>query len=351
MSRKPLLAIAAVIVMVALLVWWRTRSPSTTTTPAIVSSQGEPPPSHRPAPARQALEPAAPASESERGEQEGEARDLVSYLRERFAATIDNPYVQMRVLDKLIRHYKKLDPAGWRERVLQALAEAFPGRAAELAERLQERLDYQDWMESERDRLRGLEPAERQAAIDQARERIFGDDIAEAIWAGEREQRAVASALSAIDTSVDTSVADKLQMYRQSLDDIHDGDASGYLGANAQQAMDRFLDVASVQRDLSDMDPDRRRQSLRDIRAGMGLDAAALTRWDALDRKRDERWARGKRYMEERAALLQRHQGTELESQLVALRKRYFADQAELIAQEEAGGLLRYDQPRRWGRN
>lgn len=329
-------------------VWFLTRESSTPVTVSVDSERIAPVTSTA---QRPPLVRAVPNSESERDTPAVRTNDLVSHLRARYADTIDNPYTQMQVLDKLIRHYQKIDPDNWYARVLQTLDDAFPEHKTALAKRLDQRLEYQTWMEAERDRLHRLEPQQRQNTIWEARHRIFGSDIADAIWAGDIEQRAVANALQTIGTSVDTSIADKLQMYRQALDDVHDGDASGYLAANAQQAMDSFLDVASVQRDLSTMAPEERRQRLRDIRASMGLDAAALTRWEQLDRKRDERWALGKQYMKERAALQETYQGATLKAQLKGLRTRYFAAQADLIAQEEAAGLFRYNRPRRWGRN
>jgi hypothetical protein len=115
--------------------------------------------------------------------------------------------------------------------------------------------------------------------------------------------------------------------------------------------MNRFLSLESVQAELDGMSPEARAQSLREVRKGMGLDDAALARWDALDKERDARWEAGAKYMLEREALSQKYAGDELARRLAALRARYFGDEAEVIAAEEESGLYRFARPRRWGQN
>jgi hypothetical protein len=66
---------------------------------------------------------------------------------------------------------------------------------------------------------------------------------------------------------------------------------------------------------------------------------------------RDTRWEVGSQYMSEREALAQQYSGTELETRLMELRSRYFTEEAEVIAEEEASGFFRFTRPRQWGRN
>jgi hypothetical protein len=106
-----------------------------------------------------------------------------------------------------------------------------------------------------------------------------------------------------------------------------------------------------VQQDLAALAPAERSAALRDVRKGLGLDEAALGRWDTLDRERDRRWAVGQEYMAARAALVKQHAGEALEAQLQELRARYFGTEAATIADEEASGFFRFAGPRKYGLN
>ncbi len=115
--------------------------------------------------------------------------------------------------------------------------------------------------------------------------------------------------------------------------------------------MNRFLDLGSVQKDLGAMAPEQRAESLRTIRQEMGLDEEALKRWEELDQRRDVRWEMGSQYMSEREALAREYSGPELEAKLKELRARYFTEEADILAEEEASGFFRFTRPRRWGRD
>lgn len=277
--------------------------------------------------------------------------EVTAYLQERYGKKIENPYIQMKMLEELIRLYQRQYPDRWQEMVLDILRAAFPERYEELALRLQRRLEYEAWMEENRQRLQGLSAEERHAALWEARNRIFGAEDAETIWASELRSQALADALSTIDGQEGASVSDRLTMYKQALKDIHADDFDSHMERNRHAVMNRFLGLASVQQALSSMSPEERARSLRDIRQGMGLDEAALARWDDLDRERDARWDSGRKYMEERSALTKSYAGEELEQELTELRSRYFGVEADVIAQEEASGFFRFDRPRRWGQD
>jgi hypothetical protein len=106
--------------------------------------------------------------------------------------------------------------------------------------------------------------------------------------------------------------------------------------AHQQELMNHFLDLGSVQKELGTLPPEQRAESLRSIRKDMGLDDEALARWDELDKVRDTRWEVGSQYMSEREALAQQYSGPELETRLMELRSRYFADEAETVGAQRA---------------
>jgi hypothetical protein len=257
----------------------------------------------------------------------------------------------MRLLEQLMRYFQQRNPTGWEADLVALLRRAFPEQAELLAQRLHQRVEYGRWMEEHQKELRGKPEAERRAAVWEERKRLFGQDVAEQLWAGELRSAAVSDALVAIDALPQASVGERLERYQKSLAQTYGAESTEYTQAHQQELMNRFLDLGSVQRDLGAMSPGERARSLREIRQGMGLDEAALERWKELDLRRDARWELGERYMAERATLTQQASGPELDAQLAALRARYFPDEAETMAEEEASGFFRFGQPRQWGRN
>jgi hypothetical protein len=276
--------------------------------------------------------------------------ELVAYLRARFGKHIDNPYVQIQMLEKLMRHFQEKNPSGWQAELLAAVRAAFPERYAEIAANLQHRLDYEAWLSKNEARLRGLGDRERREAIWEERKRLFGA-AADDIWSSERKNQAVTDALAAIDARPDATVADRLAQYKESLLETHEENTDAFLQNHRQDTLNRFLGLDSVQRELASLSPAARAAALRDVRKGLGLDESALGRWDTLDQERDRRWEIGRTYMAERAALAKEYSGDALEAHLQELRARYFGAEATTIADEEAAGFFRFDRPRRYGLN
>ncbi|MDI3285792.1 hypothetical protein [Polyangium sp. 15x6] len=277
--------------------------------------------------------------------------ELVAQLRSRYGANIRSPYVQIKLIEALVRHFQKQDPLHWREALLAAVRAAFPDRYDEIAKNLDNRLAYERWINENRARLDGLDPEERRAAIREERNRLFGEEAADEIWASEQKNQAVADTLKEIDGLPGKGLGDKLTTYTERLEEIYEEQYDTYLENHRHEVMNRFLSLESVQAELDAMSAAARAESLREIRKGMGLDDAALARWDTLDHDRDARWENGKKYMAERKALTEAYSGKVLEQKLAELRRRYFGDEAEVIAAEEESGFFRFDRPRRWGQN
>ncbi|HEX5751212.1 MAG TPA: hypothetical protein VFZ09_33625 [Archangium sp.] len=294
-----------------------------------------------------------PLSEEQQREDglERPEKDIVSYLRSRYGARIRDPHTQMRMLEQLMRHFQKLNPTGWEADLLAVLKQAFPELYDELVQRLRQRLDYESWVKEHHAELKDKPEAERRAAIWEERNRLFGKDVAEKIWAAELRNTAVADALKSIDALPGASVSDRMAQYKQSLEKTYGEKSQAYVQAHQQELMNHFLDLGSVQKDLAAMQPEQRAKNLRTIRQEMGLDEQALQRWEELDRARDARWELGSQYMSEREALAQQYSGPELEARLTELRARYFADEAQTVAEEEQSGFFRFTRPRQWGRN
>lgn len=277
--------------------------------------------------------------------------ELVAFLRARYGKHIANRYAQIQMIEKLMRHFQAKNPAGWQAELLAAVRAAFPERYDEIAANLQHRLDYEAWIKSNNDRLRGLGERERRAALWEERKRLFGEEAAGEIWASERKNQAITDALAAIDERPDAKLGDRLAQYKESILETHQENADTFLQNHRQEALNRFLGLDSVQRELSSLSAADRSAALHDVRKGLGLDDAALGRWDTLDGERDRRWELGQAYMAERAALSKQYAGDALESRLQELRARYFGAEAGTIADEEAAGFFRFTVARKYGLN
>lgn len=301
--------------------------------------------------AASATAPAGAPSPAAEDADDAELEALVTAMRERYGARLDEPSVQMRMLEDLMRYFQKRSPDRWREELLAFLKKAFPERYEELAALLRNREDYEKWVKDNDAYLRGLGEKERHAAVWDARNRLFGKDVAERLWAAELKNQALADTLRSLDALEGATVTQKLSTYKQRLKEVHGVAADAYLARHQQELMNRFLDLSSIQHDLTRMVPEERSRNLRAIRKEMGLDEEALNRWDSLDQTRDTRWDAGARYMAERATLAKELSGEALETRLQEVRARYFGTEADIIAQEEAGGFFRFERPRVWGRN
>jgi hypothetical protein len=285
------------------------------------------------------------------GNPDQELEELGTFMRERFGAKLKEPYIQIKMLEDLMRFFQKRYPDRWQEELLAFLKKTFPEMYDELAAMLRNRVDYEKWVRDNDSYLRGLTDQQRRTAMWDARNRLFGKENAERIWASELKNQALSDSLAAIDAKQDANVTQKLGTYKQRLHDIYGEQSEVYLERHRQETMNRFLDLPSVQKDLTAMAPQERSQNLRTIRKELGLDEEALKRWDDLDKTRDSRWDAGTKYMAEREALAKQLSGPALEAKLQELRARYFGTEAEVIAQEEAGGFFRFERPRQWGRN
>jgi len=293
----------------------------------------------------------APAAPVLSGDPDKELEELATFMRNRFGAKLKEPYVQIKMLEDLMRFFQKRSPDRWQEELLAFLKKAFPEMYDELAGMLRNRVDYEKWVRDNDSYLRGLGDKERRTAMWDARNRLFGKENAERIWASELKNQALADTLASLEAKQDANVAQKLSTYKQRLHEIYGEQTEAYLERHQQETMNRFLDLPSVQKDLTAMAPQERSQNLRTIRKEMGLDEEALQRWDELDKTRDTRWDAGTKYMAEREALTKQLSGPALETKLQELRARYFGTEAEIIGQEEASGFFRFERQRQWGRN
>lgn len=276
-------------------------------------------------------------------------REFLKELRAKFAPHLADKHARIKAIEQIVAYLQQHYPGDWRERV-RAFLEAFaPELLAELTAYFEGLMRLNEWLATHRAALMQMPPEERRAALWAARREAFGAD-AEAIYAGEVRSERIADALKAIDTATGQSTDEKLAALLDTVNQAWGEQAPLFLESRGTELMNRFLDVPSVQEDLRSQPPEARRDTLRRIREGMGMDAAALTRWDELDRTRDQAWDAGQQYRLQRDAILAQYQGAERERRLAQLQDQLFGAEAQAIREEEAAGFFRFDRPRRIGR-
>ncbi|MEJ5362386.1 MAG: hypothetical protein WHV26_10025 [Spirochaetota bacterium] len=274
-------------------------------------------------------------------------QDVVQYFREKYGKTIHHKHTQVMLVEKLMDYLMKMYPDDWVVYLYAMLREIFPGMENEIFDTFEKLHKYNKWLEENKNDLAQLSSKDKRTALWEKRYEIFGQD-AEEVWEAEKRIEPIYNALDTIREG-NMPFNEKLSLYKQSIQEAYKINTDTFMARKQQELMNSFLDVESVQKDLGNMTPQERKESLKEVRKAMGLDSAALQRWEELDTVRDQRWDAGMQYMQQRAELEKKYKGAELEKQLDSLRIKYFGNEAETIKNEEESGYFRYSQPRKYG--
>lgn len=265
----------------------------------------------------------------------------LALIREKWGKNIHRGYIQIKMIEDLMRLCQKEQPNDWVACVNELAGAAFPKLANKLFDQLSSLVKYNDWLTRNKDRLDKMSRADRQKALAEARTSLFGDENAKDIFAAEIKATTMQNALEEIRDAKGKDINAKLSYFKNVLNETYGAEAKAYLERHQQEITNSLLQ--SVQADLKGMSPTQQRHALRTVRSEMGMDNAALERWESLDRERETRWAQGKTYLTER----QKVSGDP--AALNELRKKYFGAEAETIAQEETEGYYRYAGEQRIG--
>jgi hypothetical protein len=274
---------------------------------------------------------------------------VIEELRARFATRMESPHARIKLLEQLLSYLMSRYPEDWQQRLGVFLRSLFPQQALGLESEFHKLMQHNEWLRTHRQELLQLPLAERRQQLWDARRAAFGAD-AELIWAAERKNEIVQDTLLQLEDAGHLTVEEKFSRYLASVEQAYGEQSAGLVQQRQTELMHRFLNVDSVQTDLQAQTAEQRQASLRAMRSAMGMDAAALERWSAVDRERDQAWERGQNYERERARIFAEYQGRERERRLAELRKDIFAEHAQLIAEEEDAGFYRYQGTRRIGR-
>jgi hypothetical protein len=276
-------------------------------------------------------------------------KTIILQLRKKYGAHLAGIPLQLEVIANLRDLLQKLYPQDWQQRLLRILAAAFPQQAADLLGVYARLLAYEEWLEKLLPQMQFDSAEARSRTVWAKRVELFGE-AAYQIWASELREQKLKETMKAISASP-APFPEKSRAYIEALRATYGDRIVGPDAPHLTQNMARFLTLEGVQKDLKSVPVEERRQRLREFRKDMGLDDAALKRWDELDVERDTARTAGTTYMAERAKLEAAYKGAELESQLHALQDRLFGAEATFIRNEEASGHYRFDTPQTLGVN
>jgi len=272
----------------------------------------------------------------------------IKFLKGQYGAKIDNPYWQIKMIDQLMGLMKKEFPLSWESELIKLFHEVFPEYAEALTKKLYAHIEYIAWIDSLKNDLTFENRDDRRQALWDKRLELFGDEAYE-IWEAALKQDKFDAQMESLAQSTD-SFNEKTEQYLNSMKEV--------FGENVLQAghktqiINHLLTLENVQNDLRSMSAEERRVQLRNYRESMGLDDAALTRWDSLDQKRDLMRETGTLYMEERNRLAQTYEGDALSDKVKALQLDAFGEtEAKAIYNEEQSGYYRYNSLQKFGFN
>jgi hypothetical protein len=279
---------------------------------------------------------------------------LVKELKEYYGSTISKKSTQA-ILLKVRDYIYSLFPEDGEARFYNILKRAFPDLADEIIATLEKLDEYNRWEKENNVLLSEMNELERKGTIWEKRKEIFGDE-AEEIWsdeifAYEERKQNMKETIRLLDESYDTTIDEKLDIYISALHETYENSPEAYFLENKGLLAKVFFGIDSVQKELKQMNADRRQTEINEIRREMGFTQEQIERHEEIDAYRNSRWEKGLKYMEERDAITKEFEGPELEEKLKTLREKYFKHEAKTIELEENDNFFRYKRPRVYGRN
>lgn len=278
---------------------------------------------------------------------------LANQLLEKFGARIDEVAIQARLFG-IRKEVLKKYPANGLPYFNRAIQQAFPEQAAGILDLMAKLEAYNEWLITENRTLIELSPLELHGVIWNKRRELFADQ-ADLIWADERselarKQQEVQSILAELDEAGHLGLNEMLYQLRTSLSETFEGPYQ-HLVDDSSMVTKVFFSLESVQRQLQRLPPVERQDRIDEVRRRLGYSESQIDRLRQRDRKKNDRWEKGRAYMAEREKLLMESDSHVREQALDKLRREFFGHEARTIKLEEESGFLRYNRPRIYGRN
>ena len=274
--------------------------------------------------------------------------EKIKFLRAQYGVRISNPYWQIKMIDQLMGFMKKEFPLSWESELIKLFHLVFPDYADALTAKLYAHIEYIAWVDALKNNLTFENQDDRRQALWDKRLELFGEDAYQ-IWEAVLKQDKFDAQMKSLAQSTD-SFDSKKEEYIKSMKTV--------FGENILQAghktqiINHFLTLDNVQSDLRNMPAEQRRAQLHNYRQSMGLDDAALVRWNTLDKQRDTLRDTGNNYMQQREQLANQHEGEALAKKVELLRIDLFGEvESKVISNEETSGYYRFNTPQKFGFN
>jgi len=279
---------------------------------------------------------------------------LVRELKEFYGKTISEKSTQALLL-KMKNFLIRLYPKDGELRFYNILKRAFPDLADEIMQTLKKMEQYKKWLNKNERKLSAMNDIEKEGILWNKRGEIFGED-AKSIWSDEvmeyeNRKQAMTDTLVLLDGSHDTTMDEKLLIYKDSLDQAYKDTPEEYILKNTDMLSKVFFGIESVQDQLKQLEPEQRNQEIMRIRMDMGYTHEQAEKLQKMDDYRNRRWENGLAYMDERDRIVGEFEGVELDENLKTLRERFFKHEARTIELEEEDGFFRFNRKRIYGRN
>lgn len=275
--------------------------------------------------------------------------EIARILQEKYGANIDDPATQIAMIEELMRDLPKLFPKDWVRVLNQILGYAFPSKVLELMRMSESLYSYNKFRDANMSKIGLLSDENRRKLLWEERYRLFGEK-ADRIWAMEKKMTRISEDLKRIQESPAGNLDAKLVGYTKLLKDQFGKEYPRLIETKREQLTEGFM--VAVQKDLSLLSFGERKSALREIRSSLGMDSAALARWDALEEERERNWQNQKKYQSMRTKLLSDgNLSAKEEKELDSLRNSLFGEEAGIIKNEEASGYFRSSEERIYGVN
>ncbi len=277
-------------------------------------------------------------------------KEVISHLKDRYGKGLNSPMVQVQVIEQIQQLLETQYPQNYQEKMGEAIKLVFPDNTEGLMRMWSKVARYDLWLKGAWATLLTKGAKEREGIIRGKRSEIYGPD-ADKIWPDNLKAETISQVLKGLNKVKGASLKEKLAFLNDSIHQEYVSDADGYIKDHQQDLINRFFKLESVQSDLKKMQPQERRQNLRAIRQGFGMDEGTLAHWDKLEKVRDERWEKGVLYMRDRQQVMDSVPVELREIVLHELRQKYFGNDATTVSGEEKAGYFRFKVKRLYGLN
>lgn len=285
-----------------------------------------------------------------------EIQNIINTLSEQYSDQIHLIHIQAKLIIIRAPIMNNL-PIPSNDNLAAVLSSAFPNYENSILDVWARMDDYENWLLVQNRTLMELNSLSRSGLLWQKRNELF-PKTASYIWSEEQDNYETAqlnlhSEIDILDLSYDVSISEKIQRLESSFqqaNSVFSGSFNQQRNINKNTIASVLFGLASVQKELQQLDPEHRQLEINSVRRELGYDEKSILKMSAIDEKRQQRWSNGHAYMESRDQLLASNENLP-EDQLDELRSQFFGNSASTIAKEEANGFYRFQRPRYYGRN